>query len=54
MYSRNFFSKQMRYHTNVSSKQVMKKSTKIRITPTPYTHIVMYIMQDISDKISAT
>ena len=37
----------MKARINVSSKQFMHKSTKIRNTPTSSTHIVMKIMQDI-------
>ena len=47
VYSRNKYSKQMKYHINVSSKQVMQKSTKFSYTPTSSTHIVMHITQDI-------
>ena len=46
------FSKQMKAHINISSKQAMQKSTKIRNNPTSSMHIVMHIMQDIYLKYS--
>ena len=37
----------MKSHTNVSSKQGIHKSTKVRNTPTSSIHIVMQIMSEI-------
>ena len=42
------FSKQMKSHINVSSKQEMHKSTKIMNTPTFSIHIVMQIIPEIN------
>ena len=42
------FTKLIKSHTNVSSKQGIKKSTKTRNTPTSPIHIVMYIIPEIS------
>ena len=41
------FKKPMKSHINISSKQGMQKSKKIRNNPTSYTPIVMQIMTDI-------
>ena len=47
------FIKLKRFPTNVTSKQYMQKSEKLRSTPTSFTHIVMQIIQrDISDRLS--
>ena len=37
----------MKAHINVSSKQVIQKSTKIRNNPTSSIHIVIQIMKEI-------